>query len=303
MRIFPFYILLLTSLTSDAAGQESRTHIVIYYKFDEELSPTAQQSIEDETTLILADLNWRFEWRPISGSNGGYTSTDLVVVEFRGKCDSSDLPRYVPGGGRLGWAHVNNGAILPFVKVDCDQVLKVIRPRLLQFKPTEWDSVIGRAIGRVVAHELYHVFSHSSRHSASGLGQATFGANDLLGTSLRIEEPYIRPESGAPIIGETSDAKSGDEVYASSVCSECHGMQGDRKLGGRSPVDYDFRHNFLSLVKQLSNKGSKMFRTAKRQRNLWTPFTVREIQHLVNFLNELRAKPRVRTLTQTAGNN
>jgi hypothetical protein len=264
---------------------------VIYYEFDEELSRTAQQSIEDETNLILAAMNWRLEWRPISGSSLGYTSTDLVFVQFRGKCDSSEPLRYVCEVGRLGWTYENNGKVLPYTKVDCDHILKVIRHHLPEFKPLEWDRIVGRAIGRVVAHELYHVFSRSSRHSPKGVSQAFFSANDLIRPALRIEESYIRPENGAPVVGEVSRTEDGGDIYASSVCSGCHGARGEIEVAGRTLANHSLRRNFLSLMAQLSNKGSKMFRAARRQGRLWKPFTEREIQQLAAFLNGLGTKP------------
>jgi hypothetical protein len=42
------------------------------------------------------------------------------------------------------------------------------------------DRVLGRALGRVLAHELYHILSGTKRHSARGLAKASFAVDELI---------------------------------------------------------------------------------------------------------------------------
>jgi hypothetical protein len=74
--------------------------------------------------------------------------------------------------------------------------------------------VLGRALARVLAHELYHILTQSENHADSGVAKAALSVADLMGsrfefdsatiglirgplTGLQLPEP-AQPESPAP---------------------------------------------------------------------------------------------------------
>jgi hypothetical protein len=74
------------------------------------------------------------------------------------------------------------GAIEVFV----DEILRLVeRGRLAGTAPWQWpramrERIVGRALGRVIAHEIGHIVLESRRHTGTGLMRATLAAADLI---------------------------------------------------------------------------------------------------------------------------
>jgi hypothetical protein len=45
----------------------------------------------------------------------------------------------------------------------------------------------GRALGRVLAHELYHIFANTTRHGSDGVGREYYNVEDLLAAGFQFE--------------------------------------------------------------------------------------------------------------------
>jgi hypothetical protein len=82
---------------------------------------------------------------------------------------------------------VSDGVILPFADVDCWAVRSFIQKELFEMRTADRAQAFGRALGRVVAHELYHIFANTPRHGSKGVGQAFFSARDLLADDFQFE--------------------------------------------------------------------------------------------------------------------
>ncbi len=61
----------------------------------------------------------------------------------------------------------------------------------------------GRAVGRVLAHELYHIFANTQHHG-SGVGKAAYTVDNLLGTVFQFDEK----ESAALLASKTHELLS-----------------------------------------------------------------------------------------------
>ena len=46
------------------------------------------------------------------------------------------------------------------------------------------DELFGRALGRVVAHELYHMLTNTGKHGKSGIARDSLSAQQLIGETL-----------------------------------------------------------------------------------------------------------------------
>ncbi len=51
----------------------------------------------------------------------------------------------------------------------------------------EREEVFGRALARVVAHELYHIFVRTVDHSSDGICKSAFSVQELLGDDFQIK--------------------------------------------------------------------------------------------------------------------
>ena len=90
--------------------------------------------------------------------------------------------------GDLGWSYSRDGHVTPFTDVDCDRVRQFINSAVVHTKWADRDVILGRALGRVLAHELYHIFADSRQHARNGLAKAFFTPRDLLSDHFTLEE-------------------------------------------------------------------------------------------------------------------
>lgn len=114
------------------------------------------------------------------------------MVNFKGRCDIGGLAASLTRSTALGWTHVSDGVILPFSDVDCDRIRAFVQKGLLSLPRKDREATFGRAMGRVLAHELYHVFANTARHGSCGVGKASYSVEDLLSPQFRFEERESR---------------------------------------------------------------------------------------------------------------
>ena len=159
-------------------GSLPQADVGVYLTFKQPIPEGVLRGIQAEVQGILSRFGFRLHWREMA-SAGAETWADLAVVTFEGACDpSSEYPAFVPGV--LGWTHITDGTIQPYATIDCDRIGSQISTRLFAFPAGERSRLLERAVARVVAHELYHIFARSTAHEDSGVGKAEFTASDLL---------------------------------------------------------------------------------------------------------------------------
>jgi hypothetical protein len=84
------------------------------------------------------------------------------------------------------------GKVLPIADLRCDALRKLI-DRDLQAAPAAGrDQLLGRALGRVLAHELYHVLLRTRAHAREGLARPAQSSADLLAPRNSFAEPDQR---------------------------------------------------------------------------------------------------------------
>ena len=64
--------------------------------------------------------------------------------------------------------------------VDCDGISGFLQAALIRMRSEDRDEAYGRAIGRVLAHELYHIFADTQKHGTSGVAKAVYTVRELL---------------------------------------------------------------------------------------------------------------------------
>jgi hypothetical protein len=92
-----------------------------------------------------------------------------------------------PNPGALGWTHMSDGVILPFSDVDCGRIRSFIQKSIRKQDPLDREVILGRAIGRVLAHELYHVLANTEQHGTCGVGRAVYSVQELLSSDFQFE--------------------------------------------------------------------------------------------------------------------
>ena len=180
--------LALAALPALADDRQMELPAVLYTAFNPPAPLAVMHALQDEVESIMGPLGRHFVWRSIAGVQGNEISAELAVLTFKGRCDVGGLLPRDKHPGALGWTHVSDGAILPFSDIDCDRVRDFLQKELLYIPAGDRETMYGRALARVVAHELYHIFANTPHHGTDGIGKAAYTAQELMSDEFQFEE-------------------------------------------------------------------------------------------------------------------
>jgi hypothetical protein len=145
-------------------------------------APQVLQAFEKATESAFAPSGVKLSWMRGSLPGAGVAGR-LVVVHMLGQCRSTWPDTTKPlttEPAVLAQTHIVDGRVLPFADVLCDAVRQLVAPDLRAAVARDRDALFGRALGRVAAHELYHILLRTTEHAHSGLSRAEQSAPDLL---------------------------------------------------------------------------------------------------------------------------
>ena len=131
--------------------------ITLYTQFQQDPPKAVLEAIQAELESIMSPMGLNFLWRSLSAASGSEVSVELAVVHFKGTCNVTSHEPHNPGPGALGRTYVSDGSILPFVDVDCDRIGSFVQQGLMALDRDGREGAFGRAVGRVLAHEMYHI--------------------------------------------------------------------------------------------------------------------------------------------------
>jgi hypothetical protein len=127
---------------------------------------------------LLKPAGIALAWRMTADNLGTESFAGLAVLRFKGRCLPT-APGPVSGFGEINVLAATDelhGAVLPYTDVECDQVRKA----LAYVPQASRQHALGIALGRVVAHELYHILANTATHAAEGLAKASQLLPDLV---------------------------------------------------------------------------------------------------------------------------
>jgi len=191
-RILPWAIFLtvfnLSSSAEPMIVSSCEPPVTVYTHFEQGHSALLLETVKEEVRSIMAPVGLQLQWRSVETHTQAALSSELAVVSFKGKCRMDDLLLQPVDSGGLGWTYARDGHVSPFSDVDCDRIRQFINSAVIRTKWEDRDAVLGRALGRVLAHELYHIFSDSKQHARNGVTKAVFTPRDLLSDNLTLEQ-------------------------------------------------------------------------------------------------------------------
>jgi hypothetical protein len=201
----------LTYSASGAYAADSST-IAVFLDFESASSSATISEMENEITAIMRPSGLQFEWHMLRDRQSGNSYSDLVVLTFKGVCEEEEPLMNELGpvgrGAPLAFTHISEGKILPFSEVQCDTIRKYIAPNLSSYRPQERDGILGRALGRVVAHELYHIVASTTAHASDGIQRSFHTPKELTARQFHFtahESEVLRAmKSRTPRVVETA---------------------------------------------------------------------------------------------------
>jgi hypothetical protein len=182
-------------------------------------SPLVLETLRIELEEIMAPTGVGLAWHDGEATVDGR----LAVIRLQGVCKADaplpfelavTLSSHNTDPEALGKTHISNGQVLPFADIRCDHVRKfILTPLRSGANPAARDLMLGRALARVIAHELYHILLRTQTHGRSGIARATQTAAQLVAervTFAQADERRIAEEVAAEESATSSSVSAGD---------------------------------------------------------------------------------------------
>lgn len=188
MRYLAVCAFFLTSVMAAPAAD-----VTVLLMFEGESSPQAVESLRAELTNLIKPAGIHLDYRLGSelGPDAG-TPSDIIVVRFKGSCRQHAIGPLGDERGPFAFTHSTNGKILPFAEVSCERVQASIRSVSGKLIGNVNDQILGRALGRVVAHEFYHILARTPDHGTKGIARTGLTGAELVAENLLFSEEDLR---------------------------------------------------------------------------------------------------------------
>jgi len=157
--------------------------VTVIFDIKGHFSKPALNEMRAEAGRIIGTSGIRLDWQSRNDSLGAVYN-DLVVMTFKGSCSFDPAPPIYDETGPYATTRTANGEVQPFGEVDCDRVVNSVRTAMFGDDYTKADLLIGRALGRVVAHELVHMLTRSGVHAHDGVQKAALSGRQLISANL-----------------------------------------------------------------------------------------------------------------------
>ena len=173
----------LAAGVASAAG--NARPVGVYLSFESMPTAASIEIMKRAVENLLEPAGVTLAWRLTSENSGDESFAQLAVIRFKGTCRST-APQPPSLFGSLG--EVNELAttsaskehILPYTDVACDEVRKALTFVRQGSDLVEREKALGLALGRVVAHELYHILANTGAHTSEGIAKAVQLLPDLV---------------------------------------------------------------------------------------------------------------------------
>ena len=177
-------VCLFHSAASPGGGDLPSAKLSIYLTVDSAQPRAPVETMKRELAGILGNAGYRVVWEDLNHPDRTAPAPTLVLLELRGVCalPAGDEPiePAVNSGASLAETAISPHGVTPFSWVNCANLTRLIGPELSAEAGAERDYLYGRAMARVVAHEIYHVVTGSRDHGRNGVAKASFSVSDLL---------------------------------------------------------------------------------------------------------------------------
>lgn len=184
MRLSPvllavLYPVVVVGVDRGSGDTQPKEVLGVVTSFAHEPSHGLFQTVKSELEVLLRIPILRLEWRELD-TLPVYESFDhLVVARFYGHCETITSENKEDTAPTLGFTHVSDGQVIPFMEIDCDRVSRALGKAKTAEPAAQREHRMGRALARVLAHEIYHILAETRDHARSGLAKVELSERDL----------------------------------------------------------------------------------------------------------------------------
>jgi hypothetical protein len=180
------------------ADQDKKLTLLV--AFDQsDAQPEVVAAMQSELAEIWRTEHVKLDWRPIESVRLGESFEDLVVVHFKGSCHVRQNEwlashaflideRGPQDSEPFAYSSTVDGHVQPFSSVLCERVERSVENALRPDQRKSADSLFGRALGRVLSHELYHILNQTRQHELHGLAKRSLSGEQLIAPNFGFYE-------------------------------------------------------------------------------------------------------------------
>jgi hypothetical protein len=181
--------ILVLAAVAAAGATGASSEVTVLLQFDIPAHhPDTMAALESEVKEQLKPTGLKVELKLREEVDPQANFTDVVLVKFRGTCTMQHWAPLMDERGPWAWTHAVDGEVLPFSEVSCDQVRRAVKQAMWGGERGKADKLYGRALGRVVAHELFHILAKTKDHGKDGLAKTALSPRQLIDESLVLDE-------------------------------------------------------------------------------------------------------------------
>jgi hypothetical protein len=186
---------LLTALAAQAeprvasSGSDTPHLLAIVLTFEQAADDLTLEHTERELEYIFRPLGLRIQWRMGIEDRQEEVANLLISVRMQGRCSmmsDAELKDH-PANLVLGRTETSEGEPLSYCAVDCDSVRAMIRAEANRESYLVQQRLLGRALARVLAHEMYHILAGTVRHFHRGITKPVLRPDELVGGPAAFE--------------------------------------------------------------------------------------------------------------------
>jgi|SRR5579863_2531519 len=167
----------LMAIVASACTAFATARVTLILQFEAQHSESSVNEMKRELQNLMQSSGIELNWRSLDEVSASDSFPSVVVVTFHGTCAMRPLAPPLPGEpAALAYTHISDGTVIPFADVECDR----IRRTLTSTPGARSELLFGRALGRVLGHELHHILERTRRHTAHGLSRKSLSARDLI---------------------------------------------------------------------------------------------------------------------------
>jgi hypothetical protein len=177
----------LPALPAVTEAQTTGSSIVFYA--DKQVSETLWTPLfsaiqEDLASEDLGAANHLLAHRPrllrSSELVTGEEFSNVIEVKLLGRCDVVQQAYRPLKPGPLGWVLRVQGAIQPYIYIDCTRIAQVLNPTTLGLSNDARTRAMSQAIAHVLVHEWIHIATQNVGHTPHGISEAQLTASRLV---------------------------------------------------------------------------------------------------------------------------
>jgi hypothetical protein len=179
--------LALLFLGASTAASAANGPILVLMQFENSHSEAAVTAMKREFASIMQGAGLQFDYKLRSELSEFDTPGDIILVKFKGQCRMKLLPELFDERGPFATTEMVDGNVQPFSQIACDRVRVSVRSSMSGRQKQDGDTVLGRALGRVLAHEVYHILSKSPHHGSKGVARTSLSSVHLTAEKLEFD--------------------------------------------------------------------------------------------------------------------